>query len=517
MQNANLHFIREQISTVTLSQIKIQNRDKFFKFLFLLSGDVELNPGPVQLEDNSQCLPDNYHCFKERGLHFVHLNINSILPKIDELRLIAQNTNAAVIGLTETKLDETILNEEIEINGYTLDRCDRNRKGGGVACYIRNDISFNIRENFSNEIENIFLDILLPKTKPILIGIVYRPPDQYDFLEHFSEAINNTYNFVNQEVYILGDFNINLIKNKHISNLMKPYVEVCSLHGLKQLIDSPTRITETSSTLLDHILTNSHEKVSQFGVLDLSLSDHQIIYCTRKIVKQKFNKHNYIRIRSLRNYSKNLLLEKLETLQFPDYSNYNNIDTAYTDFIDKTIAVINEIAPFKQVCIKNNTSEWIDEEVLAGIRSRDKLYVKFKKSRLHNDNLKYKRARNHLQNVIKRKKKNFITNKLTENIGKPKDLWKTLKKIGLPSKVKAISNICLEKNGKISFDSKTNCEIFKDFFANLATNLVNNLPIPTNVLGIESINRYYANLNLQNQNFSLHSTTRDVIRNYLNI
>ena len=155
-KNVNIHFIREQTSIAALSQIKIQNHGKFFKFLLLLSVDTELNPGPVQLADNSQFPCENYHCFKKRGMHLVHLNINSILPKIDELRLIAQNTNAAVIGLTETKPDETILNEEIEINGYTLERSDRNRKGGGVACYIRNDISFNIRENFPMKLRTYF-------------------------------------------------------------------------------------------------------------------------------------------------------------------------------------------------------------------------------------------------------------------------------------------------------------------------------------------------------------------------
>ena len=67
----------------------------------------------------------------------------SVLPKIDELRLIAKKTNASIIGLTETKLDETIGNIEIEIDGYTMERFDRNRKGGGVACYVRNDIIFN--------------------------------------------------------------------------------------------------------------------------------------------------------------------------------------------------------------------------------------------------------------------------------------------------------------------------------------------------------------------------------------
>ena len=58
-----------------------------------------------------------------------------------------------------------------------------------MACYIRNNLSYNVRENFSNDIENIFLDIMLPKTKPILIGVVYRPPDKSHFVGLFSEAL----------------------------------------------------------------------------------------------------------------------------------------------------------------------------------------------------------------------------------------------------------------------------------------------------------------------------------------
>ena len=49
-------------------------------------------------------------------------------------------------------------------------RKDRNRKGGCVMCYIKDDLNFNHKENISDEIEHIFLDLLLPNTAPILIG-----------------------------------------------------------------------------------------------------------------------------------------------------------------------------------------------------------------------------------------------------------------------------------------------------------------------------------------------------------
>ena len=144
--------------------------------------------------------------------------------------------------------------------------------------------------------------MFLPKTKPILIRILYRPPNQCGFLDKLSTAISKTSCFDSQEVYIIGDLNINLIINqKHTPNGIKQYQEFCSLHGLKQLITLPTCATENSSSLLNHILTNFTDRVSQSGVVDTGLSDHQLIYCTRKVNQTKFNTHKYIRTRSLKN------------------------------------------------------------------------------------------------------------------------------------------------------------------------------------------------------------------------
>ena len=103
---------------------------------------------------------DQWKTFDKCGQHLIHLNINTVLPKIDELHEIAKKTRATVIGLTETKLDATILDGEVNIDGYELIRSDRNRHGEGVACYIKNGIAFRSRGGFSNEIENLFFDIL---------------------------------------------------------------------------------------------------------------------------------------------------------------------------------------------------------------------------------------------------------------------------------------------------------------------------------------------------------------------
>ena len=105
-----------------------------------------------------------------------------------------------------------MLEQEINIDNYKILNCDRNRKRGGVPCYIRNDLSYNILSVFPCETENIFLEILLPNSKPIIAGTIYRPTSQNNFLE-FPDSNMSKINSVDNEIYILGDFNINLFLN----------------------------------------------------------------------------------------------------------------------------------------------------------------------------------------------------------------------------------------------------------------------------------------------------------------
>ena len=132
--------LRNNLNFFTFSKLKYKNNQSFLKHILLLSGDVSLNPGPSKIP---QLNSETWSPFRKRGLHVLHLNINSILPKIDELRQIAKTSKVSVIGISETKLDDTVTNNEINIEGYSALRHDRNRQGGGVACYVRNDISFN--------------------------------------------------------------------------------------------------------------------------------------------------------------------------------------------------------------------------------------------------------------------------------------------------------------------------------------------------------------------------------------
>ena len=113
-------------------------------------------------------------------------------------------------------------------------------------------------------------------------------------------------NLKDNEIYLLGDFNINLFQNgKYILNgkrstnsqgsvhtLINRYKEFCQIHSLKQLITRPARVTYNTYTLIDHILTNSTEKIFQSGIIDFGIFDHQLIFCTRKMK----NELNFISI-----------------------------------------------------------------------------------------------------------------------------------------------------------------------------------------------------------------------------
>ena len=79
------------------------------------------------------------------------------------------------------------------------------------------------------------------------------------------------------------------------------------------------------------------------------VSDHSMVYCTRKISRAKYNKHKEITFRSLKNYSVDVYKEALEKVSIPNYDNFDNPELAYTDFISRLESVINVVVPIKTV------------------------------------------------------------------------------------------------------------------------------------------------------------------------
>ena len=90
----------------------------------------------------------------------------------------------------------------------------------------------------------------------------------------------------------------------------------------------PTRTIEDTKTLIDHILTNSTEKFIKSGVIKMGLSDHELVYCSRKSSFLKLNEYYEISFRSMKNYSDEIFVDKLRSIKFPDYSNHTCVNHA---------------------------------------------------------------------------------------------------------------------------------------------------------------------------------------------
>ena len=121
----------------------------------------------------------------------------------------------------------------------------------------------------------------------------------------------------------------------------------------------------------------------------------------------------------------------------------------------------------------------------------------------------YNKAKTNVQRLIKNKKKDFYQEKFRENVGKPKKLLKALKSVGLPSKINQIS---LKGGEKISYGEKANNNSFKNFYANLALNLVNNFRHASNKFNLDSVLDYYKRfLNTENQMCTFLQTSEDKV------
>ena len=159
--------------------------------------------------------------------------------------------------------------------------------------------------------------------------------------------------------------------------------------------------------MIDHILTNSCDKIVNSGVIDLSLSDHQMIFCKRKLMRQKFNFHKHIKCRSLKKYSPDMFVEDLKSVNFPNYKNFNSLNVAYSNFLSLFMAAINKVAPSREIRVKNRSHEWFVGDISNAIKARKYELKQFKLTRQMADEKNLGRSKAQVESLIKTKKKKF--------------------------------------------------------------------------------------------------------------
>lgn len=113
-----------------------------------------------------------------KGLKIMHLNIRSLVPKIDILKVWVAQHSPDILTLSETWLHSHICDSEIMLNEYKLYRADRESRGGGVAIYVSSRF---VSEPATPAVtpslfEGIFVKLKLHVNKHLTIGSIYRPP-----------------------------------------------------------------------------------------------------------------------------------------------------------------------------------------------------------------------------------------------------------------------------------------------------------------------------------------------------
>ena len=113
-------------------------------------------------------------------------------------------------------------------------------------------------------------------TKTILIGSIYRHPtkDSNKFLDDFLDCMEKL-----AEFYIIGDINSDINRTNQNSPQADRYMQVITSNGAFSLITKPTRVTDKTATVIDHIITNDTAHSILPRVIRTSLTDHYAIMC----------------------------------------------------------------------------------------------------------------------------------------------------------------------------------------------------------------------------------------------
>jgi len=202
--------------------------------------------------------------------------------KLDEINVLAAEYNFDVICLTETWLDNPIDANSIRLIGYRDPfRLDRNRHGGGVLAYVKNNIYCVCRFDFESPDEEIlWLELKTINFRNLYFAVCYLPPNTTSlFKKTFIESISSVIESLLVDrcccILLVGDFNDHSV-GKPVQ-LQTNLFRTLSAYGLQQLIDTPTR----ERKILDWVLTNMPFAVVSHGILDpISNFDHNPIFIT---------------------------------------------------------------------------------------------------------------------------------------------------------------------------------------------------------------------------------------------
>ena len=214
---------------------------------------------------------------------------------------------------------------------------------------------------------------------------------------------------------------------------VRTYRNLCQLfsaYQLTQLIKSPTRITEHSSTLIDLALVTYTEKIIESGVVQCSISDHSLIFLIRRARKPRKTFKN-IQFRNFKNYSSERFVADLHSASWEGVDKSLTVNEAWNVFKSKLINLIENHAPLQSRRVRAESLPWVTFDIRTLMRKRNFHHKRAQKTKSTDDWDKYRelRLRNKTTRLIRDAKRDFYSNTINENKSDSAKLWKTLKSV----------------------------------------------------------------------------------------
>ena len=417
---------------------------------------------------------------KIKGFKIGHLNIRSIVKKIDQLRILTEGAGLDVLTISETWMKPHLHSSLVDLPGYKTFRLDRHSKsrkrkrGGGLISYINSKHASSCEaleelDISNNDIEAQWIYLHRPNCKDVVVCNIYRPPngDLPKAISYLEESLG-TLNIGKIDLFLMGDLNINY-KNQKSPKYKKLHFFAQS-NGLTQHISSTTRNNDKTKSLIDLALTNS-KFIKKAGTLEHFISDHQPIYIIHKKSRDTRQSVKF-EGRSYRNYDANIFKQRLRGISWENLFQMEKVEDAWDYILRNITRVLDEICPVRTFHIKNYRPDWMTKELIEQIKDRDYF---FKKAKLQNDEDAWNIAK-HLRNLtnanIRQAKRDFIFSELEIHDKNPKKFWKVIRKVVPTGKSDLRQDILLKDNGS-KIDRNGVAHFINDYFVN-----VGNFKIP---------------------------------------
>ena len=325
----------------------------------------------------------------------VHFNINSLTAegRLETLTDLCKTLNIHVLILTESKLDETIPNNNIAIPGYhdpiRHDREINGRQGGGCIMYVSETLSYKHNVNKqSKHFEHIWVDVKADN-KTIAVNCLYRPPNETAvehelFLNVIDTLLTDISNHEADLSVIASDLNFGNCYCVDPQLEFKPLdfvaPEIFSSHNFKQLIDRPTRVRKTvvstSVSLIDLLFVDSQDLIEEYGTLP-EIADHSGILLSLNL-KLKLRKPTKKTILDYNNFDLDGLKTCLKDFDF--HSNVFNlpVEEQADKFTNILKDCIKTFIPTKQITILPQSIPWCNTYTRLLLRKKNRNYKLFK-------------------------------------------------------------------------------------------------------------------------------------------